>query len=371
MRSFSKNKFLLCFRPVVDIDCMLESQVAPHRSSTCRFPRLPSSSDKHDVVKNSEAKSVYFHQFSPKRRISRVIKAVFYETILNKRDHHKNRYIHDAFGYKAKYLSYGETKTLQSPLSTLSSPGSASTSSSSHASPLQAKNVSNYYSTMEKRKEGSNGGPQEKQKKFECFGIYLVLISLVFTVFWGKLFGIILTSTWLYFFAVWDSSSRCQKRLHGSPRLRQSLQSKDIRNYSMVGDYHMAMVPVNFHITHNRDLQYKKKIIKLDYHTPREPLAASNYHNVALNFYVRIIFFVLGASPFSVALSVLPETKLCWVQWTVIGASCSSFACEHLGKDCRAGQTEETVLHLFCFAFVSLSDMTLHYLSNKWKVGSS
>jgi len=170
----------------------------------------------------------------------------------NRRDHHKNRYIHDSFG--PKYLSYGgETKTLQSPLSTSSSShGLASPSLSSHASSFQSKNVSSYYSTKEKRKEGTgHGGPLEKQKKFECLGIYLILISLAFTVFWGKLFGIILTSTLLYFFAVWDSSSPCQKRFPSCPRPRQSLQGKDNRNYFTGRNYHMAMVPINFHVTRN------------------------------------------------------------------------------------------------------------------------
>jgi hypothetical protein len=41
----------------------------------------------------------------------------------------------------------------------------------------------------------------------------LVLISLVFTVFWGKLFGIILTSMCLYFFSVWNSNYSCKKKL--------------------------------------------------------------------------------------------------------------------------------------------------------------
>lgn len=177
----------------------------------------------------------------------------------NRRDHHKNRYIHDSFG--PKYLTYGETKTLQSPLSTSSSShGLASPSLSSHASSFQSKNVSSYYSTKEKRKEGGHGGgPLEKQTKFECFGIYLILISLAFTVFWGKLFGIILTSTLLYFFAVWDSSSPCQKRFPSCPRLRQSLQGKDTRNYHMLRNYYMTMVPINLHVTHNRDLHFIRK----------------------------------------------------------------------------------------------------------------
>ncbi|WVZ04284.1 hypothetical protein V8G54_025090 [Vigna mungo] len=248
MRSFSKNKFL-CFRPVVDIDCMLKSEVAPHRSSSpSHFSRVPTS-EKQQMVKNSKPKSVYFHHVSPKRTISRVIKAAFYETILNKRDHHKNRYIHDSFGYKHKNLKYGERKTLQSPLST-----SSSACSSSHAS-SESTNVSNLYSTKEKGKEGGHGSPLEKQKRFECYGIYLVLFSLAFTVFWGKLFGILLTSTLLYFLAVWDSSSPCKKRSPKIPRLRESPQDKDTRNYhDIVQDYRMAIVPFSFHVTHDRKL---------------------------------------------------------------------------------------------------------------------
>ncbi|ESW04601.1 hypothetical protein PHAVU_011G109200 [Phaseolus vulgaris] len=250
MRSFTKNKFL-CFRPVVDIDCMLKSEVAPHRSSPSNFSGVPTS-EKQQMVKNSKPKSVYFHPVSPKRTISRVIKAVFYETILNRRDHHKNRYIHDSFGYKHKYSKHGETKTLQSPLST-------SSCSSSDAS-SESTNVSKHYFTKEKGKEGGHGSPLEKQKKFECYGIYLVLISLAFTVFWGKLFGILLTSTLLYFFAVWDSSSPCQKRLPKTPRLRESPQDKDNRNYlDIVQDYRMAIVPFSFHVTHDRDLQFLRK----------------------------------------------------------------------------------------------------------------
>jgi hypothetical protein len=51
----------------------------------------------------------------------------------------------------------------------------------------------------------------EKQKKFELYAIFLVFISLVFTVFWGKLYGIILISIFLYFFSLCNSNYRCQK----------------------------------------------------------------------------------------------------------------------------------------------------------------
>jgi hypothetical protein len=54
----------------------------------------------------------------------------------------------------------------------------------------------------------------EKQKKFELYAIFLVFISLVFTVFWGKLYGIILISIFLYFFSLSNSNYSCQKNYY-------------------------------------------------------------------------------------------------------------------------------------------------------------
>lgn len=44
----------------------------------------------------------------------------------------------------------------------------------------------------------------EKQKKFRCLGIYWVLVSLVVTVFWGKVNVTIWTSLLLCFFSIWN-----------------------------------------------------------------------------------------------------------------------------------------------------------------------
>ena len=139
----------------------------------------------------------------------------------NRRARHNNRYRHDYFGSKHSYGS--QTKALQS-----TSHGSTSSYSSSPKA-SDSKNVPVCYATKEKQKETSCKGPLGKQNKFEFYGIYLVLISLVFTVFWGKLFGIILTSMWLYLFSVWNNSSYCyQKRLQSYPR---STKAKDRGHY--------------------------------------------------------------------------------------------------------------------------------------------
>ncbi|KAK2379859.1 hypothetical protein QL285_067613 [Trifolium repens] len=175
MKSFSKNKLSLCFRPVVDIDNMLESKVAAHRSASKPVSKFSKS----------------------------WIKVLLLETILNKRAHHKTRYGLDCFGGSKNNYSTHKKETKPS-LSTLST--HSSSFSSSKVSP--SKNIS---IKVEGKKTSHGSTLLEKQKKFELYAIFLVFISLVFTVFWGKLYGIILTSIFLYFFSLCNSNYRCQK----------------------------------------------------------------------------------------------------------------------------------------------------------------
>ncbi|XP_058760775.1 uncharacterized protein LOC131634134 [Vicia villosa] len=185
MRSFSKNKVSFCFRPVVDIDSLLESKLAARRS---------------------ESKPKQYHK---KRTVLKVIKAVVLETIFvfqNRRAIHKYPNGLDCFGgLKNDYSTYEkESKASQSSLQTLSS-------NSSFSSPkviLQSKNMS---TEGNHEKESSHGSTLlEKQKKFELYAICLVAISLAFTVFWGKLFGTILTSICLYLIFLLNSNYSCQ-----------------------------------------------------------------------------------------------------------------------------------------------------------------
>lgn len=144
----------------------------------------------------------------------------------NRRAHHKKRYGYGCFGSsKHNYSTYKETKAPQSSLSTLSSHGSSCS--------IPKASQSNLNLSKEKQKEGSHGGTllEKKQKKFECYGICLVLLMcLAFTVFWGKLFGIVLTPMWFYFSSLWDSSYRGQKMLQTCPRQRIP-QCKDKGHY--------------------------------------------------------------------------------------------------------------------------------------------
>lgn len=123
------------------------------------------------------------------------------------------RYSLDYFGVsKNNYSTYKKvSKASQSSLPTLTSESSSSLSSKVS----QSKNMS----IKGRQKEGSNEGSLiEKQKKFEFYAMCLVLISLAFTVFWGKLSGIIMTSIWLYFFSLWNSHYSCQKMLQRKHR---------------------------------------------------------------------------------------------------------------------------------------------------------
>jgi len=84
MRSVSKNKFLTCFRPVIDLDDMLESETVT----------APSTSRRKLATQNSATNSIFPDQNSPKsiqnqvaghppkQTLSKVIKAVVFQIIL-------------------------------------------------------------------------------------------------------------------------------------------------------------------------------------------------------------------------------------------------------------------------------------------------
>ncbi|CAI8616048.1 unnamed protein product [Vicia faba] len=213
MKSFSRIKLFHCFRPVVDIDSLLESKVTAHRSEN--------KPQKHPK----------------KRTVLKVIKAAVLETILNTRALHKYPYGLACFGgFKNNFSTHKkETKASQSSLSTVS------LNSSSFSSPkviLQSENVT---TKGNDEKESSSGSALlEKQKKFEFCAMCLVVISLIFTVFWGKLFGIILTSICLYFFFLFNSNYSCQMMLLKS-RIYSVVCSANMNvkgHYEMCANYH-------------------------------------------------------------------------------------------------------------------------------------
>lgn len=94
MKTVSRNKFLLCFRPVVDVDDLVlnsKSGVDHSKKQALRYVGM----EKKENMKNSASSSLLLDSgcstsssensvilHSPKKRFSRVIKAVLFETIM-------------------------------------------------------------------------------------------------------------------------------------------------------------------------------------------------------------------------------------------------------------------------------------------------
>ncbi|MED6126989.1 hypothetical protein PIB30_083779 [Stylosanthes scabra] len=176
MRNLSKlNNIFVCFRPaVMDIDAILEKDEKKKKPEN-KSLFFPKGSSKFSL-------GLKIMQQPPKKTIIRV-----FETILNRRASQKNRYngsSNDSFGSKQSY----ETKSL---LESSSSPRLSSCPSSPKSTPPSSLESKNLQTKQEQKRT-------KKQTKFESHGIYLILMSLLFTVIWGKLIGIILTSMCLY-----------------------------------------------------------------------------------------------------------------------------------------------------------------------------
>ncbi|KAL2331771.1 hypothetical protein Fmac_019352 [Flemingia macrophylla] len=228
MKNTSKNnRFLTCFRPVVDIDAILEpGATVADRTSSQRFACIPVA-DKHDT-KNSVTKATFSDQDlarnsvvlvppPSKRTFSKVIKAVVFETLLNTRVRNKNHHgqTQRCFGSSKRGYSTCDEKQafVVANIQAIKVPEWSSTISSSNSPVSESK--------IESTKEQVL---VEKQKKSHCVGIYWVLISLAVTVFWGKVNVIILTSLLLWFFWIWNAS-----REKGVPKLRIA-ESKVYKN---------------------------------------------------------------------------------------------------------------------------------------------
>ncbi|XP_054794066.1 uncharacterized protein LOC129299622 [Prosopis cineraria] len=203
MTNSSKNKFFLCFRPVVDLDVMLDSPVPSHPSPACRFSS--DSAPHKDEIHNPHS------SLPPKRKLSRLIKAMVFETILSRRSHRKNRSRRDSFESEGSYST-----TCTEETSSTGDDRSILSQASLEISSIQDINPDSWFSSDSKFLRKSESCPSEakprkrsrrdplekKRTKLNCSGIFTLLLSLMLTVFWGKILGIMLTSVWLYSYSV-------------------------------------------------------------------------------------------------------------------------------------------------------------------------
>ncbi|XWS54269.1 hypothetical protein CRYUN_Cryun10bG0076300 [Craigia yunnanensis] len=232
MRNITRNKFLLCFRPVVDMDLMLESKAAvDDRSQNHQALTYVGVKNKEDMKPSTAKSSVSDTQNSiminrPGKKIfCQVIKAVVFKIILVKRVQDRKGIDQESYSSKhnfplssrGKLLDTSFDKSVNKVLAgkgiqdTISdsnsvssrsscSPSSLSSSSNStqKAKRQQLQNNCNTYSNhqegeMKPKQEGINRGSSSNS------AIFLLLISLAVTIFWGKFCAILFTSIWLYF----------------------------------------------------------------------------------------------------------------------------------------------------------------------------
>ncbi|XP_011048486.1 PREDICTED: uncharacterized protein At5g23160-like [Populus euphratica] len=263
MKNVSRNKFLLCFKPVVDMDQLVlnhsEVGVVDHSTdkSLKHLPRekkkrdhmmrlVPNSSllsddnDTCSAIISSSENSLILH--SSKKNLSRVIKAVFFDTILAKR-------IHDRKGNLCQDSNIGSKPPSSSSSSPPPPPSMDSKKSLDDTSDHDNTNLVNKVlidthqanevtscpsSISESRKLSkikNSRNPNEllefKAKTKDKSGIYLFLVSLAVTVLWGKLCAIFFTITWLYFLPRRQHSTSRPQNVTRSLWLPEKEESKD------------------------------------------------------------------------------------------------------------------------------------------------
>lgn len=212
MKNVSRNKFLLCFRPVVDMDIMLESKGVLDGSA--------SQGLQYVSVENKEETKETKALMTPKRSFSRLVKAVMFDTILTKRVRdRKNSYRSkrslltnsersiDKLVNRASVDGNIQEMKTNSGLLQSSSFGSYWSSSTCSSPISESKNLSKSLSDITKQNRDMNHQDLVvKPKKVDMgnrssfnSGIYLFVISLIITILWGRVCAILFTSIWVYF----------------------------------------------------------------------------------------------------------------------------------------------------------------------------
>lgn len=266
MKNVSRNKFLLCFKPVVDMDQLVlnHSKVGVLDHSTDKSLKhlsrekkerdhmkrlVPNSSllsddnDTCSAVISSSENSLILH--SSKKNLSRVIKAVFFETILSKR-------IHDRKGNLCQDSNIGSKPSSSSspppPPPSMDSKKSLDDTSDHDNTNLvnkvlidahQANEATSCPSSISESRKLSriknSRNPDEelefKAKTMDKSGIYLFLISLTVTVLWGKLCAIFFTIIWLYFLPRRQHNTSRSQNATRSLWLPEKEESKDQYSY--------------------------------------------------------------------------------------------------------------------------------------------
>ncbi|KAJ0053298.1 hypothetical protein Pint_02136 [Pistacia integerrima] len=221
MKNVSRNKFLLCFRPVVDMDLVLETEGGTDRSRKNQTLKYIAAENNYSASEDNQSSKISKNSMvirhPSQRTFSKVIKAVLFETILAKRVHDGKNLSQDSFksssgrsfsrqrsgddksvnrANSVDTLNFQEIKTNQVLFSQLSigSSSSSCSTSTSLSEPKRQNQNSNNNSLVKRRKKDYMGSSSSLN-----YAIILLLLSLSFTILWGRLCAILFTSIWLYF----------------------------------------------------------------------------------------------------------------------------------------------------------------------------
>ncbi|GMJ13029.1 hypothetical protein like AT5G23160 [Hibiscus trionum] len=180
MKNISRNKFLVCFRPVVDMDLM---------PSTTR-----------SSVPDTE-KSIMVHR-PGKKTFSHVIKAVVFEILLAKRVKDRKGISRGSYSI-SKHNFPGNGHGYDEMLATSAGKVSAAEGireriSESDSVPDSTPGTSKHQEReVNEKREGIERSSSSSSSSSNA--VFWLVISLAMTVFWGKICAILFASIWLYF----------------------------------------------------------------------------------------------------------------------------------------------------------------------------
>ncbi|PON66954.1 hypothetical protein TorRG33x02_266400 [Trema orientale] len=197
---------------MVDMDVVIEPKsVNDHRSTDLGLTYIKvESMEPLKVSMDSEKSSTIVRQQQQqqqptKKTFSRVVRAVFFETTLAKRVRERKGFKQDSVKPKLRSLDLARFQLMNSTLPGSSSSSSSSTSESeiSTSNNLTESVKQNFKKNIEKYSKESDMG----HSGFNS-GLYLLLISLTITVFWGRFWAVVLTLIWLYLVPAWYAGNR-------------------------------------------------------------------------------------------------------------------------------------------------------------------
>ncbi|KAK8627174.1 hypothetical protein V6N13_134795 [Hibiscus sabdariffa] len=217
MKNVSRNKFFFCFRPVVDMDLMLDSEpvvVHDHTKPSTTRSSFPDAEN-----------SITVHR-PGKKTFSHVVKAVVFEILLAKRV--KERKGIGRGSYSSKNNFPGNSHDYDEMLATDAGKVSA-------AEGIQER-ISESGSVPDSTPETSKHQEREVKEKHEGMerswsssnAMFWFVVSLAMTIFWGRIWAILFASVWLYFLPRLQQPAGDIENLESIKR-RSEMKSKDYR----------------------------------------------------------------------------------------------------------------------------------------------